>query len=288
MAEHEYKKRLCDLVEVRDNLVRSVELHVKPGTTPEDLIQLGGFEGNERKFRISKAPRQTSVTVFRDGGEPYRMDHGAITTPVSGDREKIRNLVLECAHLDFGIYTHGGPAVWGVFVKLTTGRRDLDSPRRYTLRSYPEYSSLYMNNQLVARNIPNDKLGAWLGERNIRLEATDVEHRSEMTMEYGNAHRAHVPERDQMIESIGNALSEQDRFDQAIDETLGAFLNKTGWKDLDATAAVKEFARFAKQESPFFNQSLESAMEAAKGRAAEKNASRPDKDRTRKAPEQDR
>ena len=288
MAEHEYKKRLCDLVEVRDNLVRSVELHVKPGTTPEDLIQLGGFEGNERKFRISKAPRQTSVTVIRDGDEPYRMDYGVVTAPVSEGREKIRDLVLECVNLDFGIYTHGGPAVWAAFVDKTTGPRNLDSHRRYTLRRYPERSSLYVNNQLVAPSIPNDKLGAWLGEHNIRLEATDVEHRREMIMEYGNAHRAYVPERDQMIESISKALSEQDRFDQAIDEALGAFLNKTGWKDLDATAAVKEFARFAKQASPFFNQSLESAMEKAKVRAAEKNASRPDKARDSNTPEQER
>ena len=288
MAEYEYKKRLCDLVEVKDNLIRSVELHVKPGTTPEDLIQLGGFEGNERKFRISKAPRQTSVTVFRDGDEPYRMDYGAVTTPVSEGREKIRDLVLECANLDFGIYTHGGPAVWPVFVKLTTGRRDLDSPRRYTLRQYPDHSSFYVNNQLVVASIANDKLDGWLAERNIWLEPTDVEHRREMDMEYGNAHRAYVPERDQMIESISEALSDQDRFDQAIDETLGVFLNKTGWRDLDATSAVKEYARFAKQESPFFNQSLESAMKSAKDRAAEKNALRPNKARSNKTPEQDR
>ena len=289
MAEHEYKKRLCDLVNLEENSRDCVILTVKPEVKPMDLIRLGGFDGTETMFRVSKEQSSATISVFREGQPAYHMERGTVNTRVSSERNVVRDLVAECVNLDFGVFTHGAVSMpeFDSLAGKTSGQRDLNSPRHITVQRVRDYAALLVNHQFIG-GFEDGSLERWLAERNARMDVREVEHRSGVDIETGYLDRVYIPELNEIDKPLGEPLSDQDRFDQAIDETLGAFLNKTGWKDLDATAAVKEFARFAKQESPFFNQSLESAMETAKGRAAEKNANRPDKGHTRKAPEQDR
>ena len=87
---NEYRKRLCDLVNLEENSRSCVLLTLKEGTSPLDLVRLGGFEGHECMFRMSKDPRTTCITVFRDGDEPYHIEYGASTTLVDEDRRKVR------------------------------------------------------------------------------------------------------------------------------------------------------------------------------------------------------
>lgn len=267
----EYKKRLCDLVNLEENSRDCVVLTLKEGISPLDLVRLGGFEGHECMFRMSKDPRTTCITVFRDGETPYHMNYGSSNTLVGEDRRKVRDLVMECVNLDFGIFTHE-PIVADSFdalVEETSGKRDLDSARHFTLKRAPSYSSLFVNGQHIAK-LDNDSLEDWLAQRNAYLDVCDVVHRGSVDVERGFMQRVFAPELDETAKS----LSEQERYEKALDEAGRAFLAEGGWQGKDAAGVVHAFTEFAKKHGLTVGPSLDNAVGKAKEKAAERNGSR--------------
>lgn len=165
------EKRLCDLVQLVENNHSCAILEVKPDTKPFDLIRLGGFNGDETMFRVSKDPDTISVTIFREGEKPFSMSYGGSVTLVSENEKTMRRLILECVNLDYGIFTdrpYGGMD-FDMLVEETSGERTLDSPRRFDLRRGGADCSLFVNDQHIAL-IDKDKLETWLGDRNIQME----------------------------------------------------------------------------------------------------------------------
>ena len=278
MNEHTYRKRLCDLVNLEENSRDCVVLTLKPETQPMDLIRLGGFDGTENCFRMSKDPKITTITVFRSGGLviPYSMNYGVSNTLVGEDRRKVRDQVMECVNLDFGIFTHGPIAVsrFNELVEATMGERTLNSKRAFTLKQTPSYASLFVNDQHIA-NIPSMHLETWLAEHNILLEVLDVEHKGSVDVEKGYMRRAVVLENLQDIDSpAAKPLSEQERYEKALDEAGKAFLAEGGWQGKDAAGVVQAFTEFAKKRGLEANPSLDDAVNKAKEKAAEHNANR--------------
>ena len=274
---NEYKKRLCDLVNLEENSRDCVVLTLKPETQPMDLIRLGGFDGTENCFRMSKDPKITSITVFRSGGLviPYSMNYGVSNTLVGEDRRKVRDQVMECVNLDFGIFTHGPIAVnrFNELVEATMGERTLNSKRAFTLKQTPSYASLFVNEQHID-NIPSEHLDTWLAERNIRLEVLDVEHSGNVDVTKGYMRRAVVLENLQDIDAPAKPLSDQERYEKALDEAGRAFLAEGGWQGKDAAGVVQAFSEFAKRRGLDADPSLDDAVSKAKKRAQEHNTNR--------------
>ena len=275
MNEHAYKKRLCDLVNLEENSRSCVVLTVKPETSPLDLVKLGGFEGHECMFRVSKDPRTICITVFRDGDEPYHMNYGSSNTLAGEDRLKVRNLVMECVNLDYGIATHPfNESRFNKLVEATMGERTLNSKRAFTLKQTHSYASLFVNDQHID-NIPSEHLDTWLAERNIRLEVLDVERSGNVDVTKGYMRRAVVLENLHDIDApAAKPLSDQERYEKALDEAGRAFLAEGGWQGKDAAGVVQAFAEFAKKRGLEVEPSLDDAVSKAKKRAHEQNANR--------------
>ena len=274
---NEYKKRLCDLVNLEENSRDCVVLTLKPETQPMDLIRLGGFDGTENCFRMSKDPKITTITVFRSGGLviPYSMNYGVSNTLVGEDRRKVRDQVMECVNLDFGIFTHEPIAVsrFNELVEATMGERTLNSKRSFTLKQTPSYASLFVNGQHID-NIPSEGLDTWFAERNIRLEVLDEEHSGNVDVTKGYMRRAVVLENLQDIDAPAKPLSDQERYEKAIDEAGRAFLAEGDWQGKDAAGVVQAFSEFAKRRGLDADPSLDDAVSKAKKRAQEHNTNR--------------
>ena len=270
----EYKKRLCDLVNLEENSRSCVVLTVKPETSPLDLVKLGGFEGRECMFRMSKDPRTICITVFRDGDEPYHMNYGSSNTLAGEDRLKVRNLVMECVNLDFGIATHPfNESRFNKLVEATMGERTLNSKRAFILKRTSSHASLFVNEQHID-NIPSEHLDTWLTERNILLEVLDVEHSGSVDVERGYMRRAVVLENLQDIDPPAKPLSEQERYEKALDEAGRAFLAEGGWQGKDAAGVVQAFSEFAKKRGLDADPSLDNAVNKDKKRAQDQNTNR--------------
>lgn len=187
------RKRLCDLVTVDENNLDCVVLSVKFDTKPIDLINLGGFDGRETMFRVSKDPDSISVTVFKEDEKPFSFDIGSRgSTVLNNEMRKVRELILECVHLDFGIYTHGTTGTNKSFRDLvgeTLGPRNLDSERRYKInwRTDGGYASVFVNNQHVCR-VPYDDVERWKVDRNI-VTIQDWSRAENRMVEYGKMER---------------------------------------------------------------------------------------------------
>ena len=168
-------RRLSSMVELIENNRDCAVFAVKEGTSSLDLVKLGGFEGHECMFRMSKDPNTTCITVFRDGDEPYHMTYGSSTTVVPEDRRKVRDLIMECVGVDFGIFTRGEHhRGWDYdeMVEATTGHRDLDSEREIEIQCSGGRCSLFVNRQPVG-HVRQDRLGRWLAERGAVLDGWD-------------------------------------------------------------------------------------------------------------------
>lgn len=167
-------KRLHELFQLESNTKDCAVFTIKPGTSPLDLVKLGGFEGHECMFRMSKNPSTTCITVFRDGDEPYHMSYGSSTTLVDEARRKVRDLIMECVNLDFGIVT-GGRSVrakcdFERLVGETCGDRKSGSRWEFEYSKAPGGDGvLYVNGQYVA-HVREGDLEDWLGERGIRVK----------------------------------------------------------------------------------------------------------------------
>lgn len=272
-------KRLADLVQLESNTKDCAVFTVKPETSPMDLVKLGGFEGHECMFRMSKDPNTTCITVFRDGDEPYHMNYGSSTTLVSEDRRKVRSLIMECVSLDFGIFTSGewhGAHGFDEMVKATTGHRDLDSGRMFEIQRSGNDCSLFVNHQHIG-HIRHDQLDEWVAERNIKMDVQQTRGFAPNRTSIGIFTRAHAPERADLAQAEPHV--EPGAFGEVLDKALDSFLGKTGWQGLDAPSIVVEFVRFAKQD---MEPSLDDLKNEAKEKARTRNAERADQAKSRK------
>lgn len=238
------KKRLADCFDLIENNRDCAVFTVKPETSPMDLVKLGGFEGHECMFRMSKDPNTTCITVFRDGDEPYHMNYGSSTTLVSEDRRKVRALIMECVNLDFGIFTHGGRGGFNQSVEATLGERDPYSPKNYELQRGGDRYSLFVNDQHIVVTEPGE-FESWLEDRGMALEISSTRTSGLCPVDYGKMIRVDVPER---ALAQAEPHMETGAFGKALDMALDSFLGKTGWQGLGAEQGVREFVRFAKQD----------------------------------------
>ena len=176
-------------------------------------------------FRMSKDPSTVSITVFREGEEPYSMNYGSSTTLVSENMKKIRNLVMECVNLDFGIFTHGGRGAFKQSVEATLGHRDPYSPKNYELQRAGDRYSLFVNDQHIVVTRPAD-FESWLEERGLALEIQSTRNTGLCPVDFGKMMRVDVPGRTGMIK---NGVVYPGQSGQGLifkDET--AFSNKEG------------------------------------------------------------
>lgn len=278
-------KRLCDMVQLESNTKDCAVFTVKPETSPLDLIKLGGFEGHECMFRISKDPNTVCITVFRDGDEPYHMNYGSSTTLVSEDRRKVRDLITECVNLDFGIFTNGGRGDFSQLVEATLGDRDSSSPKNYELQRARDRYSLFVNGQHIVVTEP-DKFEPWLEDRGLALEASSTRTSGLCPVDFGKMIRVDVPEQANAIESVQTEPSaEIAPFAATLDKLFDEFLGKTGWQGMDTPSAVCEFVRYAKNR---MEPSLDDLVGKAKDKAQAQNANRPSQGKSRKSPEAER
>ena len=104
-------KKLCMLVDVAVNNENCVVFKIKENALM-DLISLGCFSGNEDMIRMTKG-RTPDITVFNKDGSNYSYHFGeGSTTVISDNRAKQREMIRECAILDYGIvcdFSHEQP-----------------------------------------------------------------------------------------------------------------------------------------------------------------------------------
>lgn len=191
------EKRLCDMVYIAENNKECVVLAVKDDVKPIDLIRLGGFDGTETMFRVTKGSSQSTITIFRGDGRPESIEVGSTTSRLSGSMRKARSEILECVGLDFGIFTrgewHNGHS-FDEMVEMTSGSRDLDSPRKFELYRTGGSCSLFVNNMHIA-HIDYKNLDEWLADRNIRIEIQETKRFGADRTSVGAMVRANTPER---------------------------------------------------------------------------------------------
>lgn len=275
-------KRLCDMVQLESNTKDCAVFTVKPETSPMDLVKLGGFEGHECMFRMSKDPNTVCITVFRDGDEPYHMNYGSSTTLVSEDRRKVRELIMECVNLDFGIFTDGGRGEFGQLVEATLGDRDPSSPKNYELQHARDRYSLFVNDQHIVVTNPDD-FETWLEDRGLALEVSSTRTSGLCPVDFGKMIRVDAPERANAVENAqAEPLAGKESFGDALDKAFDEFLGKTGWQGMDTPSAVCEFVRFAKHR---MEPSLDELVGKAKDKAQAQNASRSNQGKSRRSPE---
>lgn len=283
-------KRLCDLFELVENNKDCAVFTVKPETSPLDLVKLGGFEGHECMFRMSKDPSTTCITIFREGDVPYHMNYGSSTTLVGEDRRKVRDLVMECVNLYYGIFTHGGRGGFNQSVEATLGARDPNLPKNYELQRGGDRYSLFVNDQHITVRDP-DEFETWLQDKGLALEISTTRTNGRCSVDYGKMVRTDAPEkanevgqvRDNLI--LDNSKIDIEAFGDALDKCFDKFLDVSGWRGMDSPSVVIEFIRFAKQE---LQPSLDDLMIEAKGKVKAKNTNRDNQSRQRNSSDLDR
>lgn len=272
-------KRLATLFNLIENNKDCAVFTIKPEASPLDLVLLGGFEGHECMFRVSKDPSTICITVFRDGDEPYHMSYGSSTTIVGEARRKVRDLIMECVNLDFGIVT-GGRSVrakssFNRLVEDTSGSRDLNSAREFELIRTPGGDcSLFVNGQHITHVHIND-LGQWLMEKNILMVKDYFEEPSGngCTITRGEfKHRETLYQESKEDFATSAPQTEQSDFAAMLDKCFDKFLKTEGWQRMDQPSAVCEFVMFAKKQ---VEPSLDDLMSKAKEKSNERNVSRP-------------
>ena len=161
-------KRLCELVDIVTNNEACVVFKPKEGTRM-DLISLGCFKGNEELIRMTKG-RTPEITIFYEDGktDSYHFGEGS-TTVISGSYLQQREMIRECAILDFGIvcdwsYMHGD---FDKLVKETMRVRSVDDAARHIcmVSGGGMTGNVRVNEQTVVLDIHVRDVDAWFAKR---------------------------------------------------------------------------------------------------------------------------
>lgn len=168
-------KKLCELVDIVANNENCVVFKPKDDVRME-LISLGCFRGNEELIRMSKG-RTPEITVFYKDGSTYSYHFGeGSTTLVSGSFVQQREMIRECAILDYGIvcdWSHmRADKEYDALVRETSNIRSMeDAERHVTLVSGGGMSgNILINEQGMALNVNVRDIPDWFKDRGYMVE----------------------------------------------------------------------------------------------------------------------
>lgn len=168
-------KRLCELVDIGVNNEVCVLFKVKENARM-DLIALGCFRGDEDMIRMTKG-RQPEITLYyKDGGTmSYYFGEGGHTV-LSGSGAAQREMIRECAILDFGIVCDWSYMPNDIdfdrLVSVTSDIKSLkDAYRTVTLVSGGGMSgNIRVNSQGMELRIDVKDIPKWFEKRGYHVE----------------------------------------------------------------------------------------------------------------------
>ncbi len=168
-------KRLCELVDVVTNNEACVVFKPKNGTRM-DLISLGCFKGNEELIRMTKG-RTPEITIFYEDGKnsSYHFGEGS-TTVISGSYLDQREMIRECAILDFGIvcdWSHTPRNIdWDGRVQSTMGIQSMDDVTRLVtlVAGGGMCGHIRVNEQTMAHDVHVHDVAGWFEKRGYCVE----------------------------------------------------------------------------------------------------------------------
>ncbi len=165
-------KKLCELVDIAINNENCVVFNIKDGVRM-DLIALGCFKGNEEMIRMTKG-RTPEITIFNKDGSNYSYHFGeGSTTVISSNMCKQREMIRECAILDYGLvcdwsYMHGD---FKSLVRDTMNVCSLDDAvRNICMASGGGMSGhIRVNEQHIASDVNVRDVDKWFSERGYKV-----------------------------------------------------------------------------------------------------------------------
>ena len=175
-------KKLCKLVDVAVNNENCVVFKIKDDVSM-DLIALGCFKGTEDMIRMTKG-RTPEITIFQKDGSNYSYHFGEVsTTVISDNMAKQREMIRECAILDYGIvcdYSHESPRLnYEKLIKDTSNIKSMaDAERVVSLVSGGGMScNIRINEQTMTLRTNVKDVNGWFKERgySVGFEDCDIE-----------------------------------------------------------------------------------------------------------------
>lgn len=168
-------KKLCELVDITINNENCVVFKVKEGATM-DLIALGCFKGTEDMLRMTKG-RTPEITVFNKDGSNFSYHFGeGSTTVISDNLCQQREMIRECAILDFGIicdwsYMNSNVDYEGLVRDTINVKSMEDAQRTVTLVSGGGMNGhIRVNEQMMAHDVHVKDVAKWFKERGYTAE----------------------------------------------------------------------------------------------------------------------
>lgn len=214
-------KRLCELVDVAVNNEACVVFKPKKDTRM-DLISLGCFRGDEEMIRMTKG-RTPEITVFYQDGKSFSYHFGeGSTTVISDNMQKQREMIRECAILDFGIVcdlSHVNlPYSDEHLIGTTLDVKGLsDADRMISLVSGGGVKGhIKVNSQIVARDVNVKDVSGWFEKRGYHVE---FEQDISKGLSCGKVFGECVPLKEYQISQMPHELSE-DRLVRFVQQEL--------------------------------------------------------------------
>lgn len=220
-------KRLCELVDVVVNNEACVVFKPKKDTRM-DLVSHGCFRGDEEMIRMTKG-RTPEITVFYQDGKSFSYHFGeGSTTVISNNFQKQREMIRECAILDFGIVCDLSYATIPYsdeqLISTTLDIQKLaDADRVVTLVSGGGMSgNIRVNNQGMELDVHVKNIPGWFEKRGYHVEfESDIS----KGLPCGKVYGACVPMKDYQISQMPHELSEN-KLVRYVQEQLGCDVGK--------------------------------------------------------------
>ena len=168
-------KKLYELVDISVNNENCVVFKVKDNAMM-DLISLGCFTGTEDMIRMTKG-RTPEITIFNKDGSNYSYHFGeGSTTIISDNMCQQREMIRECAILDYGIVCQwsymSGNTDYDRLVKDTMKVKSVDDADRVvTLNSGGGVScNIRINEQTMALHMHVKDVPGWFEARGYSVD----------------------------------------------------------------------------------------------------------------------
>ncbi len=167
-------KRLCELVDIVENNENCVVFKVKDDTVM-DLIALGCFKGTEDMLRMTKG-RTPEITVFNKDGSNYSYHFGeGSTTVISDNMMQQREMIRECAILNFGIVCDLSHMTKDVddegLIRTSLGVRGVDEGARtvFLVSGGGMTGHIKVNAQTMVYDINVNDVSEWFEKRGYKV-----------------------------------------------------------------------------------------------------------------------
>lgn len=215
-------KRLCELVDIGINNEACVLFKVKDSARM-DLITLGCFRGDEDMIRMTKGRQPTVTLYYKDGGTAsYYFGEGGHTVLAESGAAQ-REMIRECAILDFGIVCDLSyanlPYSDEMFIANTLDvQRMSDAERGVSLVSGGGMSGhIKINSQIMAHDVHVKDVPGWFEKRGYHVS---FEQDISKGLPCGKVYGECVPAKDYQISQMPHELS-KDRLVRYVQEELG-------------------------------------------------------------------